>query len=100
MNNPSPGYNNLRSTSRPRVNPQIVSLDTAMSRAIGLLLRNSAGWVRSYRSVKVARDLISAWEQEADKLEEGVERETHDQLIRLAKGQVKAWRIWLASRQR
>lgn len=74
-------------------------LDTNVSRAIGLLLKNSTGWVKSYRSVKIVRDLIDLWEHEVESMDEGPTREAHEQIVRLAKGQLKAWRYWLAQRK-
>lgn len=69
-----------------------------VSAFIAVILSRSTGWVYSYNSVRVAMDMVNYWGSKIEQMEDGPTRRCHEQLIRLAKGQIKAWRLWLAER--
>ncbi len=57
---------------------------------ISFILRNRA-------LIAAVMETIRQWETLVAEMEDGPTKECHEQLIRLAKGQVKAWRFWLVS---
>jgi len=69
-----------------------------LASAVGTLLVDLASALHlqyNRRLVMALRVFLEAWGQIVERLDDGPTKKCHLQLIRLAKGQVKAWRLWL-----